>query len=74
MKTTESHSLQSEYDTLAATNKQLTNQRDVAQKRLDDLDTQVWPLKSIISLPVLGVLRLLHTYYVFLLLFIKFGT
>lgn len=41
VKNTETHSLQSEYDTLAATLKQLTNQRDVAQKRLDDLDTQV---------------------------------
>jgi len=41
LKTTESHSLQSEFDTLAATHKQLTNQRDVAQKRLDDLDGQV---------------------------------
>ncbi len=41
VKTTEGHSLQSEFDTLAATHKQLTNQRDVAQKRLDDLDGQV---------------------------------
>lgn len=41
VKNTESHSLQSEYDTLAATHKQLTNQRDVAQKRLDTLDEQV---------------------------------
>ncbi len=41
VKTTENHSLQSEFDTLSATHKQLSNQRDVAQKRLDDLDTQV---------------------------------
>ena len=41
VKKTEMHSLQSEYDTLASTLKQLTNQKDVAQKRLDDLDTQV---------------------------------
>ena len=41
VKKTEQHSLQSEYDTLASTLKQLTNQKDVAQKRLDDLDTQV---------------------------------
>ncbi len=41
MKNTESHTLQSEYDTLSATLKQLTNQRDVAQKRLDNLDEQV---------------------------------
>ena len=41
VKNTESHSLQSEFDTLSATLKQLTNQRDVAQKRLDDLDAQV---------------------------------
>ena len=41
VKKTELHSLQSEYDTLASTLKQLTNQKDVAQKRLDDLDTQV---------------------------------
>ncbi len=41
VKNTECHSLQSEFDTLSATLKQLTNQRDVAQKRLDDLDGQV---------------------------------
>jgi septal ring factor EnvC (AmiA/AmiB activator) len=41
VKSTEIHSLQSEYDTLAATLKQLTNQKDVAQKRLDALDEQV---------------------------------
>jgi epidermal growth factor receptor substrate 15 len=41
VKKTELHSLQSEYDTLASTLKQLTNQKDVAQKRLDDLDTQI---------------------------------
>ena len=41
VKKTEQHSLQSEYDTLSSTLKQLTNQKDVAQKRLDDLDTQV---------------------------------
>merc|ERR1719295_1676199 len=40
VKKTEQHSLQSEYDTLASTLKQLTNQKDVAQKRLDDLDVQ----------------------------------
>ena len=42
VKKTELHSLQSEFDTLASTLKQLTNQKDVAQKRLDDLDTQVY--------------------------------
>jgi chromosome segregation ATPase len=41
VKNTESHSLQQEFDTLSTTLKQLTNQRDVAQKRLDDLDGQV---------------------------------
>lgn len=41
LKNTESHSLQSEFDTLSATLRQLTSQRDMAQKRLDDLDTQV---------------------------------
>ena len=41
VKSTEFHSLQSEYDTLSSTLKQLTNQKDVAQKRLDDLDAQV---------------------------------
>ena len=41
LKTTECHSLQSEFDTLASTLKQLTNQKEVAQKRLDDLDAQV---------------------------------
>ena len=41
VRNTECHSLQSEFDTLSATLKQLTSQRDVAQKRLDDLDTQV---------------------------------
>ena len=62
VKSTEFHSLQSEYDTLSSTLKQvggsfwtwliladglslfqLTNQKDVAQKRLDDLDAQVGP-------------------------------
>lgn len=33
--------LQSELDTLAATLKQLENQKGEAQKRLDDLKTQV---------------------------------
>ena len=42
VKNTECGSLQSEYETIAATHKQLTNQRDVAQKRLDDLDAQVY--------------------------------
>ena len=41
VKSTEFHSLQSEYDTLSSTLKRLTNQKDVAQKRLDDLDVQV---------------------------------
>ena len=41
VKSTECHTLQAEFDTLSATLKQLTNQRDVAQKRLDDLDNQV---------------------------------
>ena len=49
VKKTELHSLQSEYDTLASTFKQLTNQKDVAQKRLDDLDTQVCYIVLIIS-------------------------
>ena len=35
------NSLQGEFDTLASTLKQLTNQKDVAQKRLDELDVQV---------------------------------
>merc|ERR1712018_841233 len=46
VKKTEQHSLQSEYDTLASTLKQLTNQKDVAQKRLDDLDTQIEKLRT----------------------------
>jgi len=37
---TESHSLQSEFETLNSTLTQLTNQKNVAQKRLDDLDVQ----------------------------------
>ena len=41
VKKTEENSLQGEFDTLASTLKQLTNQKDVAQRRLDDLDTQV---------------------------------
>ena len=41
VKNTEVHNLQSEFDTLSATLKQLTNQKDVAQKRLDALDGQV---------------------------------
>ena len=48
LKTTECHSLQSEFDTLASTLKQLTNQKEVAQKRLDDLDTQVQLLLDIV--------------------------
>ena len=41
VKATEMNSLQGEFDTLASTLKQLTNQKDVAQRRLDDLDGQV---------------------------------
>ena len=41
LKNTEMNSLQGEYDTLSSTLKQLTNQKDVAQRRLDDLDAQV---------------------------------
>lgn len=41
VKSGEVRSLQSELDTLAATLKQLENQRGEAQKRLDDLKTQV---------------------------------
>merc|ERR1711953_172170 len=40
VKKTEMNSLQGEFDTLASTLKQLTNQKDVAQKRLDELDVQ----------------------------------
>lgn len=42
IKTGEMRSLQSELDTLTATLKQLETQRGEAQKRLDDLKTQVW--------------------------------
>ena len=41
VKKTELNSLQGEFDTLSSTLKQLTNQKDVAQRRLDDLDAQV---------------------------------
>lgn len=41
IKTGEMRSLQSELDTLTATLKQLETQRGEAQKRLDDLKTQV---------------------------------
>ena len=43
VKKTELNSLQGEFDTLSSTLKQLTNQKDVAQRRLDDLDAQVRP-------------------------------
>ena len=49
LKNTESNSLQGEFDTLSSTLKQLTNQKDVAQRRLDDLDTQVGTLKIMIK-------------------------
>ena len=49
LKNTESNSLQGEFDTLSSTLKQLTNQKDVAQRRLDDLDTQVRTLKIMIQ-------------------------
>merc|ERR1719234_1727506 len=39
-KSTETHSLQAEFDTLNTTLTQLTNQKNIAQKRLDDLDGQ----------------------------------
>ena len=52
VKNTECSSLQSEYETIAATHKQLTNQRDVAQKRLDDLDAQVYFCDLLIHLQV----------------------
>ena len=41
VKKTELNSLQGEFDTLSSTFKQLNNQKDVAQRRLDELDTQV---------------------------------
>ena len=47
LKNTEQNSLQGEFDTLSSTLKQLTNQKDVAQRRLDDLDTQVMKDKMI---------------------------
>ena len=40
-KNTETHSLQTEFNTLNTTLTQLTNQKNIAQKRLDDLDGQV---------------------------------
>lgn len=46
VKTGEVRSLQSELDTLAATLKQLENQRGEAQKRLDDLKMQVKGLSA----------------------------
>ena len=56
LKNTEQNSLQGEFDTLSSTLKQLTNQKDVAQRRLDDLDTQVnmnfqFLIKTIIRKP-----------------------
>merc|ERR1719232_289951 len=39
-KNTETHSLQTEFNTLNTTLTQLTNQKNIAQKRLDDLDGQ----------------------------------
>ena len=61
VKKTEIHSLQSEFDTLSATLKQLTSQRDVAQKRLDALDEQVgrlmvWHAGSELTLECMGPL------------------
>lgn len=44
VKNTETHSLQSEFDTLNSTLTQLTNQKNIAQKRLDDLDNQKFSL------------------------------
>ena len=42
-KNSETHSLQTEFTTLNTTLTQLTNQKNIAQKRLDDLDGQVRP-------------------------------
>jgi len=42
----ETHSLQSEFDTLNSTLTQLTNQKNIAQKRLDDLDGQKSSMES----------------------------
>lgn len=52
VKTGEVRSLQSELDTLAATLKQLENQKGEAQKRLDDLKMQVkWDAVLSVTLP-----------------------
>ena len=53
----ETHSLQTEFDTLNTTLTQLTNQKNIAQKRLDDLDGQV----RLAMLPCTNVLFLNRT-------------
>merc|ERR1719278_1274925 len=45
-KNSETHSLQTEFNTLNSTLTQLTNQKNVAQKRLDDLDGQILKLRG----------------------------
>merc|ERR1719384_878625 len=45
-KNTETHSLQTEFNTLNTTLTQLTNQKNIAQKRLDDLDGQIDKLRD----------------------------
>merc|ERR1719264_871282 len=45
-KNTETHSLQTEFNTLNSTLTQLTNQKNIAQKRLDDLDGQIGKLRE----------------------------
>merc|ERR1719282_1627926 len=44
-KNSETHSLQTEFTTLNTTLTQLTNQKNIAQKRLDDLDGQILKLR-----------------------------
>merc|ERR1719278_1282308 len=45
-KNSETHSLQTEFNTLNSTLTQLTNQKNIAQKRLDDLDGQILKLRG----------------------------
>jgi epidermal growth factor receptor substrate 15 len=63
IKTGEMRSLQSELDTLTATLKQLETQQEQAQKRLDDLQAQVWPSDLVLHANFLVWFYLAIIYY-----------
>ena len=69
-KNSETHSLQTEFNTLNTTLTQLTNQKNVAQKRLDDLDGQVNWSNTLLHLSYFHFKLSSHFYFTFSSLFL----